>query len=39
MADVAHPAQNDVDADETTERADEHGGDETVAKELVLKGQ
>ena len=39
VADVAHPAQDDVNADEATERADEHGGDETVAKELVLKGK
>jgi hypothetical protein len=37
VADVAHAAQNDVDADEAAERADDHRRDETVTKKLVLK--
>jgi len=38
VADVAHAAQDDVDADKTTERTDDHRGDEAVAKKFVFKG-
>ena len=37
MADVAHPAQNDIDANKAAERADNDGGQKAVAKKVVLK--
>ena len=37
VADIAHAAQNDIDADEAAERADDDRGDEAVAKEFVLE--
>jgi hypothetical protein len=37
MADVAHPTEDDVDADEAAQRAYDEGGDEAVAKKLVFK--
>jgi hypothetical protein len=38
MADVAHSAQNDVDANKAAERADDDGRQKTVAEKFVLKG-
>ena len=37
VADVAHAAQDDVDADKAAERADDHRRDEAVTKKLVLE--
>ncbi len=37
VADVAHAAQDDVDADEAAERADDHRGDKAVTEKLVFK--
>jgi hypothetical protein len=39
MADVTHPAQDDVDANEAAERADDDGGQKAVAKKFVFKRQ
>ena len=38
MADVAHPAQNDVDADKAAERADDHRGRKPLRKNSYSNG-
>ena len=39
MPNVAHPAQDDVDADKAAESADDYRCDQAVAKEFVLEGK
>jgi hypothetical protein len=38
VADVAHPPQYDIHADEAAEGADDYRRNEAVAEEFVLKG-
>lgn len=37
VTDVAHPPQDDIDAEETADRADERGGDQPVNKKFILE--
>ena len=38
VTNIAHAAENDVNADEAAERANHHRGKKAVAKKLVLEG-
>src|SRR5438876_198861 len=38
VTDVTHPPEDDVDADEPTERAGEHANEEPVDEEVVMEG-